>query len=122
MESRVERAETMAHRAGERAAWDVVTCRAVGSLAMVAELALPLARVGGIVVCWKRHDGSGALAAEVTAARDAVREAGGEPAEVVTPADPDLLPGHRLVVLAKARPGRLDLPRTGADRRRPLLP
>ena len=38
----------------QRAAWDVVTARAVGSLAEVVELALPLLRVGGRLVAWRR--------------------------------------------------------------------
>ena len=38
-----------------RESWDVVTVRAVGTLAEVAELGLPLLRRGGLLVCWKRE-------------------------------------------------------------------
>lgn len=47
-----ERSETWA--AGEgREAYDAVTARAVGSLAVLAELASPLLREGGVLVAWK---------------------------------------------------------------------
>jgi 16S rRNA (guanine527-N7)-methyltransferase len=47
-----ERAETWAEGEG-REAYDAVTTRAVGRLATVAELASPLLRDGGTLVCWK---------------------------------------------------------------------
>ncbi|MSO41353.1 MAG: 16S rRNA (guanine(527)-N(7))-methyltransferase RsmG [Solirubrobacterales bacterium] len=47
-----ERAETLGVGAG-REAYDVVTARAVGSLATLAELASPLLREGGALVAWK---------------------------------------------------------------------
>ena len=51
-----ERAETWAREtapAGGRDAYDVVTARAVGRLATLAELAAPLLREGGSLVVWK---------------------------------------------------------------------
>lgn len=51
-----ERAETWAVEpapAGGREGYDVITARAVGRLAMLAELASPLLRVGGSLVAWK---------------------------------------------------------------------
>ncbi len=56
-----ERAEDLAEEPDHREAWDFVTARAVGSVAEVAELGLPLLHVGGRLICWKRDDGSGAL-------------------------------------------------------------
>jgi 16S rRNA (guanine527-N7)-methyltransferase len=47
-----ERAETWAEGKG-RGAYDAVTARAVGRLATLAELASPLLRDGGALVCWK---------------------------------------------------------------------
>ncbi len=38
-----------------REAYDVVTARAVGRLGMLAELASPLLREGGVLVAWKGH-------------------------------------------------------------------
>jgi 16S rRNA (guanine527-N7)-methyltransferase len=104
-----------------RESWDLVTCRAVGTLAEVAELGLPLVRVGGIVVAWKRDDGSGSLGTEIEDARVVVGEAGGAEPEVVGVPDPTLLPGHRLVVLAKDRRTPDGMPRPAAERRRALL-
>lgn len=44
--------------AGGREAYDLVVARAVGRLATLAELASPLLREGGTLVCWKgRRDG-----------------------------------------------------------------
>jgi 16S rRNA (guanine527-N7)-methyltransferase len=120
LEARAQRAEDLA--AGEdRASWDLVTCRAVGTLAEVAELSLPLAWIGGLVLAWKRDHGSGALEAEVRDARPIVREAGGEVPEIVDLTDPAILPGHRLVVIAKSRPTPERLPRPAVERRRALL-
>src|SRR5207247_3681000 len=39
--------------AGGREAYDAVTARAVGPLAVIAELAAPLLREGGVLVAWK---------------------------------------------------------------------
>jgi 16S rRNA (guanine527-N7)-methyltransferase len=72
-----ERSEEWA--AGEgREAYDVVTARAVGPLATLAELASPLLRDGGALLAWK---GSREPAEEEAASRAAVRLAM-EPAEV----------------------------------------
>jgi 16S rRNA (guanine527-N7)-methyltransferase len=119
-EAGAARAEQVA--AGDaRESWDVVTCRAVGTLSEVAELGLPLVRLGGLLISWKRDDGSGALGREVRDGTTIVREAGGAPPELVELADPTLLPGHRLVVIAKARVSPGWLPRPTPERRRALL-
>ncbi len=62
------RAEALAGAVGRRAAFDVVTVRAVGSLDRLAALGLPLLRPGGLLVAWKSDDGSGALQEEIRAA------------------------------------------------------
>jgi 16S rRNA (guanine527-N7)-methyltransferase len=120
-ESRRVRAEELARMSSDREAWDVVTSRAVGSLAEVAELSLPLARLGGVMVAWK-SDEAGSLEAEIAASSETVREAGGGSVEVVAPADRDLLPRHRLVFIEKRRRSSRRLPRPPAVRRRSLLP
>ena len=48
------RSEELARSEG-REAYDAVTCRAVGRLVEVAELASPLLRDGGALVVWKGH-------------------------------------------------------------------
>ena len=72
-------------RAEERAMWggaegyDVVTARAVGSLALLAEYAAPLLTLGGVLVAWK-----GELdPAEVAGGSKAAVEVGLEPEAVV---------------------------------------
>ena len=60
-----ERAETAA-RGRLREAFDVATCRALGSLPVVAELCLPFVRVGGRVLAMRGEaDEAGAAAAAV---------------------------------------------------------
>ena len=47
------RSEDVAHEAGARETYDVVTARAVGRLSTLAELASPLLREGGVLIAWK---------------------------------------------------------------------
>jgi 16S rRNA (guanine527-N7)-methyltransferase len=121
------RAEQLA--AGDRrGTWDVATVRAVGTIAEVVELGLPLLRRGGVLVCWKRErptDDEGApgpvgLAIELREARSLVTELGGDEAEVVRVESVGLT-GHRLVIVHKARPTPRRYPRPPAERRRRLL-
>ncbi len=119
-----ERAEDLADEADQREAWDLVTARAVGSLAEVVELCLPLARVGGHVVAWKRDAGDGALQAEIRAARQLIAEAGGSaPQRVELPGAAEVgLHGHCLVIIAKQRATPLRFPRPPGERKRAALP
>lgn len=114
-----ERAEDLAHDEAERERWDLVTARAVGSLAEVLELALPLLRVGGRVLVWKREGPDGALAAELRAAGSIARSAGGGRL-TVHPAVSPLPESHRIVSMTKVRssPGRFPRP-PGVRRRHP---
>jgi 16S rRNA (guanine527-N7)-methyltransferase len=116
------RAETLA--AGDRrGSWDVATVRAVGSVAECAELALPLLRIGGLLVVWKR-DGADVdtdpaqdvVRDEVDAARPLIGTLGGGSVEVV-PAGVPGAPGHRLVLVRKERPTPTSFPRDPAARR-----
>jgi len=117
-----ERAEDLAEKPDQREGWDIVTARAVGSVAEVAELGLPLVRVGGHVVAWKLA-GPG-LNAEIAAAVRIVRAVGGERAGLVELplADKLGLPGHCLVVIEKIRPTPDGYPRAPGERRRRPLP
>ena len=119
-----ERAEDLADEPDQREAWDLVTARAVGRLAEVAELGLPLARPGGHVVAWKRDVGDGALTSEVDAALHLIHAAGGAAPEVIRlPAAERIgLGGHCLVVIAKRRPTPYRFPRPAGERRRAALP
>jgi 16S rRNA (guanine527-N7)-methyltransferase len=112
-----ERAEDMAEEWGYREAWDVVTARAVGPLAEVLELGLPLAREGGLVVAWKREGDDAGLRQELEDAGSIMRAAGaGRPRVVKVEASG--LSGHRLVLVPKARPTPPSYPRPARIRRR----
>jgi 16S rRNA (guanine527-N7)-methyltransferase len=108
------RAETLAADRRHRERWPAVVARAVGSVAELAELGLPLIAPGGVLVAWKRGD----LAQELAAAEHPLRVLGGGPPTVV-PVDPALgLDEHVLVVVVKARPTPAGYPRDPAVRRR----
>jgi 16S rRNA (guanine527-N7)-methyltransferase len=96
--------------------WDVVTARAVGSLGDLVEIGLPLLGRGGRLIAWKRGD----LAAELASGERAAGFLGGSPPLVQEVPAAVSLPGHLLVVIAKARPTPPGFPRDpGARRRRP---
>ena len=119
-----ERAEDLAEEPDQRETWDIVTARAIGSVAEVAELGLPLVHVGGHVVCWKLAGTATDLAAEIAAAGRIVQACGGGTARVVPlPAAAALgLGGHCLVVIRKTRPTPGRYPRSPGERRRRPLP
>jgi 16S rRNA (guanine527-N7)-methyltransferase len=111
------RAEDLAADPTERARWTAVTARAVGPLAELVELALPLLAPGGVLVAWK----AGRLGEELPAAERAAAALGGGRPEVVTPAGAhlrDLLGGRRLVLVEKLRPTPGGYPRRPTVRRR----
>lgn len=112
-----ERAEDLADEAAQRASWDAVTARAVGSLAEVVELAMPLLREGGLVVAWKRDDGSRTLVSELRDAGSIIRACGGGRPDVLA-VRADSLHGHRLIVIPKLRVTPAAYPRPGGGRRR----
>lgn len=119
-----ERAEELAADPDQREAWDLVTARAVGSVAEVAETALPLARRGGHVAIWKFADPRGTLDAELAAA-ERISQAcgGGRPRVINLPAAAGVgLPGHCLVIIDKRRPTPERFPRQPGERRRRPLP
>lgn len=111
-----ERAEDLAEEPEDRGAWDVVIARAVGSLAEVVELGLPLTREGGSVVAWKREEERGGLRSELQRAGSIIRAVGGGRPQVVSIGAASL-PGHRLVVVPKARPTPASYPRPAGVRK-----
>lgn len=114
------RAEDLARDPAHREAWEVITARAVAPMAELIELCLPLLRIGGRLVAWKRDDGAGSLERELAAARDVGQVCGGASLGIhrVTPRG---LEDHRLVVIAKLRATPRQFPRPVAERRRALL-
>jgi len=112
-----ERAETIAEIEEVREAWDIVVSRAVGSLAEVLELSLPLTRIGGTVVVWKREEERGGLRTELQGAGSIIRAAGGGRPRVVA-IEATSLSDHRLVLVAKERTTPVAYPRPVGVRRR----
>ena len=116
VEVRNERAETLAHATDRRAAYDVGTARAVGTLAACAEYLLPFLRIGGDAIVWK-----GKVDPELPAARKALASLGGEIAAIVSTVQlgvADILPGRNLVVMRKTRASPDRYPRASAEARR----
>ncbi len=115
-----ERAEDLADQPDQREGWDLVTARAVGTIAEVAELGLPLCGRGGHVICWKLDSGDGGLQTEIAAARRICQAAGGGKPRIIRLAAADRvgLSGHCLVAIEKRRPTPDRYPRPAGERRR----
>lgn len=107
------RAESLAADPEHRGRWPAATARAVGALADLVELALPLLADDGVLVAWKRGD----LGAELDAAERAMTALGGARLEVMDPAVTGL-PGHRLVTVTRTGHVPAGYPRDPAARRR----
>lgn len=117
IEAMAERAEDVAEEEEGREAWDIVTSRAVGSLAEVLELSLPLTREGGVVVAWKREEEGGGLSTELQRAGSIIRAAGGGRPRVLS-VEATALEDHRLVIVTKERPTPVAYPRPAHVRRK----
>ncbi|HEY6058706.1 MAG TPA: 16S rRNA (guanine(527)-N(7))-methyltransferase RsmG [Candidatus Limnocylindrales bacterium] len=107
------RVEALAGLPGHREQWSAVVARAVARLDQLARLGLPLVRVGGVLVAWKRLP----LDAELDAAQPAIQQLGGGPPELVA-CPIDGLEDHVLVFVPKFIPGPPPAP-GNAVRRRP---
>lgn len=111
-----DRAEALAADPARRGRFDIVVARAVASTADLAELSLPLLRVGGSLVAWKRRP----LEAELEASVGAVEMLGGGP-PAVYPVDLPGLEDHLFVVVPKLAETPSRFPREAAARRRRRL-
>ena len=98
--------------------WDVVTARAVGSLADLIEVGLPLLGIGGQLAVWKRGD----LTDELAMAGMAARALGGAtPAWRPYPDDVAMaagLSGNGIAIVRKISPSPPGYPRDPAVRKR----
>jgi 16S rRNA (guanine527-N7)-methyltransferase len=112
-----ERAEDLAEEPEHRGAWDIVTTRAVGSLADVIELSMPLTREGGTMVAWKHEDGRDGLHTELRRAGSIIRATGGGRPTVIS-VKGESLADHRLVVIPKERLTPAGYPRPVSMRKR----
>lgn len=103
-----DRAETFgAKHSDHREAYDVVTARAVAPLNVLAELCLPLAKVGGVFVAMK----ASAVDEELAAAKSAVATLGGKITRVVELTLPESGDPRTLVVIEKRKPTPKKYPR-----------
>jgi 16S rRNA (guanine527-N7)-methyltransferase len=111
------RAEEMAHDKKLRETFSLATARAVGKLALVAELALPLLAVNGQLLAQKSRDQAAAEAAE---AESAIATLGGKIIGT-EPCPPEMTSRDVvIVVVEKATPTPTRLPRPSAQLKRPL--
>lgn len=101
------RAEDLAYLPGQRESYDVVVSRAVGSLATLAELCLPFARVGGRMIAPKKTG----IDDEVASAANAIAKLGGRLAPPVVVRLPVLDEERQLIVVEKIRPTPISYPR-----------
>ncbi len=110
------RAELQAQVWGFRERFTVATARAVASLPVLAELALPFVKLGGYALFWKKGD----MIAEIAASTRANRSLGGTAGEV----HDVVLPGldeHLIVAVQKVEPTSSRYPRRpGIPERQPL--
>ncbi len=91
------RAEDLAHQPSLREAYDIVVSRAVAKLRVLAELCLPFCRIGGLAIAQKTLG----VGDEVSAAGNAIQEAGGRLREVIEVGDESYGGRRALVVIEK---------------------
>ena len=104
------RAEGLAHKQEYRAAFDLVTARAVASLPTLLEYAAPFCRVGGQIILPKK----GELAEELAQGKRAARQVGAVLKDDVAVTLPGLEDGRRLLVWEQVRKCPAQFPRSGA--------
>ena len=102
------RAEEFA--AGKRESFDLVTSRAVANLQILAELCLPLVRVGGQFLAMKSVESE----TEIADAKNAIKTLGGKIAKVEDYTIPTSDVVHRLVIIEKVAPTPTRYPRAFA--------
>jgi 16S rRNA (guanine527-N7)-methyltransferase len=103
-----------AHREG----YDLALARALAGMATLAELTLPLVRVGGLVIAQKGESPT----AEVEAAQKAIVTLGGRVKDIQPVTVPGLDGVRHMVVLEKVSPTPPKYPRRpGMPAKRPLL-
>ena len=111
------RAEDLAHHPDLREAFDAVLARGLAKMPVLAEITLPFARIGGVVVAQKKGD----VAAELEDAGEAVRLLGGGPLATRWLRLRGVPDERALVSTPKVAPTPARYPRRpGAPRKRPL--
>lgn len=113
------RAEEIAHNPEYRERYDVVLSRAVASLPVLVELALPFAKTRGLFIAYKKGD----TAEEIKQSARALKTMGGVNKEII-PVNPALFDDKRyLIKIEKLDETPPAYPRRpGIPEKRPLLP
>jgi 16S rRNA (guanine527-N7)-methyltransferase len=106
------RAEEAGRQPRLREQFDVVLARAVAVMPVLAELTLPLVKVGGLVIAAKGQDPT----AEIKEAANALGVLGGRVKQILPVTVPGLEAARHLVVIKKIKPTPKQYPR------RPGLP
>jgi 16S rRNA (guanine527-N7)-methyltransferase len=101
------RAEDAGRNAAHREAYDVAVTRALADMKTLAELCLPLVRVGGVLIAQKSED----TGDEIDAARPIIGQLGGRIDEIARIAIPGTEITRRLVVVSKAKLTPPEFPR-----------
>jgi 16S rRNA (guanine527-N7)-methyltransferase len=104
------RAEELAHQHEYRAAFDLVTARAVASLSTLLEYAAPYCRVGGQIIFPKK----GALEEELAQGKRAATRVGAAFKADIPVILPGIDDGRRLLVWEQKKPCPAQYPRSGA--------
>jgi 16S rRNA (guanine527-N7)-methyltransferase len=111
------RAEELAHRQEYRAAFDLVTARAVASLPVLLEYAAPFCRVGGQIILPKKGD----ITEELAQGEVAARQLGAVLRDDLAVNLPGLEDGRRLLVWELVKKCPETFPRSGsAMAKRPI--
>lgn len=105
------RAEELA-RTNKRATFDLATSRAVGHLGMVIELALPLLKVGGRILCQKSRN---QVDNEISDIADCLKPIGAKKPVIIVPKIQVGEIEHVIVSIEKQKDTPHDFPRPWAD-------
>ena len=112
------RAEELGRQPGHREGYDLVLARAVATLPVLLEYALPLCRIGGIFLAQKGPD----IEAELETSQVALKVLGGQMQEVRGLELPHSMGRRNLVVVKKVAPTPEEYPRRpGLPAKRPLI-
>jgi 16S rRNA (guanine527-N7)-methyltransferase len=102
------RAEDAAHEKSYREQFDVAIARAVADLSILAELSLPLVKIGGCMLAFKGPE----VEKELTEAQKTITTLGGQTDTVWRYTLPETSDGFCLISIAKKLPSLKDYPRS----------
>lgn len=111
------RSEELSHQIVKRETYSAAVARAVAALQVVAELTLPLVRVGGFVLVQK----AAGVETEIEPAQSAIKKLGGSLMEVIRLELPVIKDSRNLVIIEKIAPTPREYPRkAGVPSKNPL--